>query len=104
MVSVGRSVVEGLAPMGRFGSPEDVAEAVLFLVSSRAGYLTGQVLQVNGGMYMQGDPRTPACLRAAAFGVGGCLAEKDVKCRPGCAWWSNIEDRRPNFVIQISFL
>jgi 3-oxoacyl-[acyl-carrier protein] reductase len=39
-------------PMGRIGMPEDVAEAVLFLVSSRAGYLTGQVLQVNGGMYM----------------------------------------------------
>jgi 3-oxoacyl-[acyl-carrier protein] reductase len=39
-------------PMGRIGNPEDVAEAVLFLVSSRAGYLTGQVLQVNGGMYM----------------------------------------------------
>jgi 3-oxoacyl-[acyl-carrier protein] reductase len=48
-------IKEGLTetiPMGRIGEPEDVAEAVLFLVSSRAGYLTGQVLQVNGGMYM----------------------------------------------------
>ncbi len=38
--------------MGRFGNPEDVAEAVLFLVSSRAVYPAGQVLQVNGGMYV----------------------------------------------------
>ncbi|MDR2124335.1 MAG: 3-oxoacyl-[acyl-carrier-protein] reductase [Desulfovibrio sp.] len=38
-------------PAQRFGSPEDVAEAVLFLVSDKAGYITGQVLAVNGGMY-----------------------------------------------------
>lgn len=39
-------------PLGRLGEAEDVAHAVLFLVSDRAGYVTGQVLGVNGGMYM----------------------------------------------------
>ncbi len=36
----------------RFGKPEDVAAAVKFLVSEEAGYITGAVLNVNGGMYM----------------------------------------------------
>lgn len=39
-------------PLGRFGAPEDVANAVLFLVSPEAGYITGQVIHINGGMYM----------------------------------------------------
>jgi len=39
-------------PVGRFGSVEDVAEAVVFLASPAAGYITGQVIHVNGGMYM----------------------------------------------------
>ena len=39
-------------PLGRFGQPTDVAEAVRFLASDAAGYITGQVLHVNGGMYM----------------------------------------------------
>jgi 3-oxoacyl-[acyl-carrier protein] reductase len=39
-------------PMGRLGTPEDVAEAVLFLSSPAADYITGQVVNVNGGMYM----------------------------------------------------
>ena len=38
-------------PLRRFGSAEDVAEAVAFLASEKAGYITGQVLAVNGGMY-----------------------------------------------------
>jgi 3-oxoacyl-[acyl-carrier protein] reductase len=39
-------------PVGRFGSAEEVASAVLFLASPDAGYITGQTLHVNGGMYM----------------------------------------------------
>ena len=39
-------------PLERFGKPEDVAEAVAFLVSDAAGYITGQVLAVDGGMVM----------------------------------------------------
>jgi 3-oxoacyl-[acyl-carrier protein] reductase len=38
-------------PVGRIGSPEDVAAAVCFLASDEAAYITGQVLAVNGGMY-----------------------------------------------------
>jgi 3-oxoacyl-[acyl-carrier protein] reductase len=39
-------------PLKRIGSPEDVAAAVLFLSSDEAAYITGQVLRVNGGMYV----------------------------------------------------
>jgi 3-oxoacyl-[acyl-carrier protein] reductase len=39
-------------PLGRIGQPEDVAEAVAFLASDKASYITGQVIHVNGGMYM----------------------------------------------------
>jgi 3-oxoacyl-[acyl-carrier protein] reductase len=39
-------------PLGRFGQPEDVAEAVLFLAGPQAGYITGQVIRVDGGMAM----------------------------------------------------
>ena len=41
-----------LIPMERLGKPEDVAEAVLFLVCEESSYMTGQVLNVNGGIYM----------------------------------------------------
>ena len=39
-------------PLGRLGRPEDVAEAVAYLASERAGYVTGTTLHVNGGMFM----------------------------------------------------
>ena len=39
-------------PLGRFGATDDVANAVVFLASPEAGYITGQVIHVNGGMYM----------------------------------------------------
>lgn len=41
-----------LVPMGRLGMVEDIANAVAFLVSDGAGYITGTTLHVNGGMYM----------------------------------------------------
>ncbi|NWF92062.1 MAG: 3-oxoacyl-[acyl-carrier-protein] reductase [Syntrophaceae bacterium] len=41
-----------MIPMERLGKPEDVAQAVLFLVSEASSYITGQVLNVNGGIYM----------------------------------------------------
>ena len=39
-------------PLGRFGTAQDVANAVVFLSSPDTGYITGQVIHVNGGMYM----------------------------------------------------
>jgi 3-oxoacyl-[acyl-carrier protein] reductase len=39
-------------PMGKIGKPEDVAEAVYWLCSDAASYITGQIIHVNGGMYM----------------------------------------------------
>jgi len=39
-------------PLGRFGDPKDVAEAVAFLLSDASSYITGEILKVNGGMYM----------------------------------------------------
>jgi len=39
-------------PLGRMGAPDDVAAAVRFLAGDEAGYITGQVIDVNGGLYM----------------------------------------------------
>ena len=39
-----------MVPMRRFGTPEEVADAVLFLAGNRATYITGTVLEVNGGL------------------------------------------------------
>jgi 3-oxoacyl-[acyl-carrier protein] reductase len=39
-------------PIGRFGEVEDIVSAVLFLCSSAARYITGQIIHVNGGFYM----------------------------------------------------
>ncbi|MBN1148846.1 MAG: 3-oxoacyl-[acyl-carrier-protein] reductase [Anaerolineales bacterium] len=50
-----KELVEGmmkLIPMGRWGSPEEIAHAVAFLASQEASYITGQVLSIDGGMMM----------------------------------------------------
>ena len=47
-----REALLSRVPLGRLGSPEDIAEAVAFLAGSRAAYITGATLHVNGGMYM----------------------------------------------------
>ena len=47
-----RETLSAGIPLGRFGSPEDVAAAVGFLASAEAGYITGTTIHVNGGMYM----------------------------------------------------
>jgi len=39
-------------PLGRIGKPDEIAAAVVYLASDEAGYITGQALRVNGGMYM----------------------------------------------------
>jgi len=47
-----RAKIVAQIPLGRFGAPEDVASAVVYLCSDEAGYVTGHVLRVNGGMYI----------------------------------------------------
>ena len=47
-----RNAFLGQIPMGRFGSPEDVADLAVYLASEGASYVTGQVIGVNGGLYM----------------------------------------------------
>nr|MBF0682913.1 3-oxoacyl-ACP reductase FabG [Pseudomonas sp.] len=54
--ALGESQTEALLsqiPLGRLGSPEDIAHSVAFLSSPAANYITGATLHVNGGMYMQ---------------------------------------------------
>ncbi|THD12291.1 3-oxoacyl-ACP reductase FabG [Metallibacterium scheffleri] len=47
-----RKMLEATIALGRLGKPEDIAQAVLFLASPAAAYITGETLHVNGGMYM----------------------------------------------------
>ena len=52
MTDKAREALTEQIPLGRLGAAEDVANAVLFLASDQSAYITGQVLGVNGGMYM----------------------------------------------------
>ena len=47
-----REALVANVPLGRLGTPEDVAAAVGFLASPAAAYITGTTIHVNGGMYM----------------------------------------------------
>ena len=47
-----RESLVGQIALGRLGQPEEIAAAVAFLASPGAGYITGNTLHVNGGMYM----------------------------------------------------
>ncbi|MDD9370707.1 MAG: SDR family oxidoreductase, partial [Acidimicrobiales bacterium] len=48
----GVDVVGPMVPVGRAGTPADMAAACAFLCSDAAGYVTGQIIGVNGGMYI----------------------------------------------------
>jgi len=52
MTDKAREAMTAQIPLGRLGESEDIANAVLFLASDQSSYITGQVLGVNGGMYM----------------------------------------------------
>jgi 3-oxoacyl-[acyl-carrier protein] reductase len=47
-----KQMIANAIPLGRIGTPDDIAAAVKFLASDEASYITGHVLAVNGGMYM----------------------------------------------------
>ncbi|HVY76743.1 MAG TPA: 3-oxoacyl-ACP reductase FabG [Puia sp.] len=49
--SISEKEMKAIIPVNRFGEPEEVAHAVAFLVSRDSGYITGEVLSINGGMY-----------------------------------------------------
>jgi 3-oxoacyl-[acyl-carrier protein] reductase len=52
MTTEARAALSGQIPLGRLGSPRDVAGVVAFLASEHAAYITGQTLVVDGGMVM----------------------------------------------------
>ena len=52
MTETARQATLNAIPAGRMGQPSDIAEAVAFLASDKSGYITGQVLGVDGGMGM----------------------------------------------------
>jgi NAD(P)-dependent dehydrogenase (short-subunit alcohol dehydrogenase family) len=47
------AMLKAFVPMGRFGRPEEIADAVLWLCSSAASYVTGQSISVDGGYVMR---------------------------------------------------
>ena len=47
-----RALIEAATPMRRFGVPDDIAWAAVYLASDEAGFVTGQVLSPNGGYHM----------------------------------------------------
>jgi 3-oxoacyl-[acyl-carrier protein] reductase len=47
-----RDAMASQIPLGSLGAPEDIAAAVLYLASAAGGYVTGETLNVNGGLYM----------------------------------------------------
>jgi len=52
-IEAGREMLEGLIPLGRLGKPADIAGPVLFLASDESGYITGQLIVVDGGYSIQ---------------------------------------------------
>jgi 3-oxoacyl-[acyl-carrier protein] reductase len=52
MTQKARENIEESIPLGRLGTPDDIAAAICFLASDKAAYITGQVIGINGGMYM----------------------------------------------------
>jgi meso-butanediol dehydrogenase / (S,S)-butanediol dehydrogenase / diacetyl reductase len=52
-LNMSKESADGFIPMGRQGTPEDVAHAALFLASDEAAYITGQALIVDGGLTAQ---------------------------------------------------
>jgi 3-oxoacyl-[acyl-carrier protein] reductase len=52
MPEAAKEVALGMIPLKRFGVPEDISETILFLVSDEASYITGQIIQIDGGLAM----------------------------------------------------
>jgi len=46
-----KKIIKNKIPIGRLGKPEEIAEAVLYLVKDESGFITGTTLNVNGGQY-----------------------------------------------------
>jgi len=47
-----KDIIVSKIPSGRLGEPDDIANAVLFLLSDQSNYINGETIHVNGGMYM----------------------------------------------------